>query len=126
MSFLKRWPLADFRSKLFSILVFASGSACGSSAPGTIGAALGQRTDHHVFVRSVPPGQGADRAGLVIDDEVVAIQGREVTEMTPDDIRRAVRGDVGSTLTVTIVRDGVRRDVKVTRTPLLAEKAEKK
>lgn len=104
------------------ILLIASGTACASAAPGTIGAALGQRTDHHVFVRSVPPGQGADRAGLVVDDEVVAIQGRDVAEMTPDDIRRACRGDVGSTVTVTILRDGTRRDVKVTRTPLLADK----
>ena len=96
--------------------------ACASSAPGTIGAALGQQSDHHVFVRSAPPGQGAEKAGLLVDDEVIALDGKLVAGMTPDDIRRAVRGDVGSTLTVTILRGGEKRDIKVTRTPLLANK----
>lgn len=95
-------------------------AACAGAAPGTIGAALGQRADRRVFLRSVPPGEGADRAGLQVDDEVVALDGKDVGGMTPEEIRRAVRGDVGSTLTVTISRAGSRRDVKVTRTPLAA------
>jgi carboxyl-terminal processing protease len=94
---------------------------CGSSAPGTIGAALGQRPDHRLFVRSLPPNQGADRAGLAVDDEILEIDGKNVRTMSQDDVRRAVRGDVGSTLIVTILRGGEKRDVKVVRTPLLAE-----
>jgi carboxyl-terminal processing protease len=77
---------------------------------------------HHVFVRAAPPGEGAAQAGLLVDDEVIALDGKPVAGMTPDDIRRAVRGDVGSTLTVTILRNGEKREMKVTRTPLLAEK----
>lgn len=96
--------------------------ACASAQPGTIGAALGQQSDHHVYLRAVPPGEGADKAGLLVDDEVVALDGKPVATMTPDDIRRAVRGDVGTTLTVTILRGGDKRDIKVTRTPLLAAK----
>jgi len=103
------------------LLTFAA-IACGSSAPGTIGAALGQKSDHRLFVRSMPPGQGAERAGLEIDDEIVMIDGKDVRAMSQDEVRRAVRGDVGSTLTVTILRNGEKRDVKVTRTPLLADK----
>lgn len=98
------------------------GTACGSAAPGTIGAALGQRADRRLFVRSLPPGEGAERAGLRLDEEIVALDGKEVSGMSQEDIRRAVRGDVGSTLTVTVLRGGVRREVKVTRTPLIAEK----
>ena len=106
---------------LFAFVV----TACASGAPGTLGALLGQRNDGRLFVRGVPPGQGADRAGLEIEDEIVAIDGRPVKEMSQEDVRRAVRGDVGSTLTLTVERAGQRRDVKVERSPILAEKAGK-
>jgi carboxyl-terminal processing protease len=99
--------------------------ACASSAPGTIGALLGQRTDGRLFVRGAPPGQGAERAGLEVEDEILAIDGRPVKEMSQEDVRRAVRGDVGSTLTLTIERAGQRRDVKVERSPILADKPDR-
>jgi hypothetical protein len=100
-------------------------SGCASAAPGTIGALLGKRGDGRLFVRGIPPGQGADRAGLEIDDEIVAIDGRAVQEMSQEEIRRAVRGDVGSALMLTVERGGQRRDVKIERSPILAEKAER-
>ena len=103
------------------LLAFVIG-ACGSSAPGTIGALLGKRTDGRLFVRGVPPGQGADRASLEVDDEIVAIDGRPVKDMTEEDVRKAVRGNVGSTLTLTVQRGGQKRDVKVERSPILADK----
>ncbi len=105
-----------------AVLLFAFVIAACASAPGTIGALLGQRSDGRLFVRGVPAGQGADRAGLEIDDEIVAIDGRPVKEMSQEDVRRAVRGDVGSKLTVTVERAGQRRDVKVERSPILADK----
>jgi carboxyl-terminal processing protease len=119
-----RWARLGGLSTLLAAVHLAA--ACGSSAPGTIGAALGQRTDRRVFVRSVPPGEGADRAGLTVDDEILLIDGKEVSKMTPDEIRAAVRGDVGSTLVVTVLRGGERREIKVVRTPLLAAGTEGK
>lgn len=104
-----------------ALAVLADFSGCASSAPGTIGAALGQRADHRLFIRSMPPGQGADRAGLAVDDEILFIDGRDVRGMSQDEIRGAVRGDVGSTMVLTISRGAERRVVKVVRTPLLAE-----
>jgi hypothetical protein len=98
-------------------------AGCSSPPPGTIGAALGQSAEHRLFVRSMPPGQGADRAGLLVDDEIVAIDGKDVRSMSPDDVRRAVRGDVGSTLVITILRGTERREMKIVRTPLLATPA---
>ena len=95
---------------------------CGSAAPGTIGAALGQRTDGRLFVRSMPPGQGADRAGLREGDEILLIDGKDVRTMSHDDVRRAVRGDVGSSMVLTILRGTEKREIKVVRTPLLAER----
>jgi C-terminal processing protease CtpA/Prc len=99
--------------------------SCASAAPGTIGAALGKRTDGRLFIRSIPPGQGAANAGLAVDDEILLIDGREVRTMSEEDIRRAVRGDVGSTMVLTIERGGTRREIKLQRSPLLAEKTEK-
>jgi len=107
------------------LLAFVIG-ACGSAAPGTIGALLGKRTDGRLFVRGVPPGQGADRAGLEIDDEILAIDGHPVKDMTQEDVRKAVRGNVGSTLTLTVQRGGQKRDVKVERSPILADKPAEK
>jgi carboxyl-terminal processing protease len=94
-------------------------TACSSIPPGTIGALLGKREDGRLFIRGIPPGEGADRAGLAIDDEIIAINGKEVRAMTPSDVKEAVRGDVGTTLVLTIERDGQRRDVKVERSPIL-------
>jgi carboxyl-terminal processing protease len=68
----------------------------------------------------MPPGEGAERAGLAIDDEILAIDGKDVRAMTEEEVRRAVRGDVGSTIVVTIRRGQETREVKVVRTPLLA------
>jgi carboxyl-terminal processing protease len=76
----------------------------------------------------MPAGEGAERAGLLVDDEILAIDGKDVREMSQEDVRRAVRGDVGSTMTLSILRTDPKtgstekKDVKVTRTPLLAEK----
>lgn len=108
---------------LLSVLLLAFSFACGGAAPGTIGAQLGQRTDGRLFVRGIPPGQGADKAGLEIEDEILAIDGHLVVEMTQDDVKRAVRGDVGSTMVLSVARAGAKRDVKVQRSPILADPA---
>jgi carboxyl-terminal processing protease len=97
-------------------------AACASVPAGTIGANLGKdRADGRLFVRGIPAGQGADRAGLEIDDEILAIDGRQVREMSEDDVRHAVRGDVGTTITLTVERSGQKREIKVERSPLLPD-----
>ena len=60
------------------------------------------------------------RAGLEVDDEIVAIEGHEVRRMTSEEVVDALRGGVGSTVTLTVERRGVRRDVKVERGPFSA------
>jgi carboxyl-terminal processing protease len=95
---------------------------CGGGGPGTIGAALGKRTDDRLFVREIPPGQGADRAGLRVDDEILLIDGKSVASMNPEEVRRAVRGDVGTTMVLTVLRGTEKLEIPVIRTPLLKEK----
>ena len=69
----------------------------------------------------MPPGQGAERAGLAVDDEILLIDGKDVRAMSQEDVRRAVRGDVGSKMVLTVLRGTKKREVEVVRTPLLAE-----
>ncbi len=106
---------------LLGAVLIAFVTSCASPPPGTIGALLGKRTDGRLFVRGIPPGQGADRAGLEVEDEIVAIDGHPVGEMSQDDVKRAVRGDVGSTLLLTVERAGQKREVKVERSPILPD-----
>jgi C-terminal processing protease CtpA/Prc len=103
------------------LLAFSLSCFCAAAAPGTIGAQLGQQADGRLFVRGIPAGQGADNAGLELDDEILAIDGHPVGEMSQDDVKRAVRGDVGSTMVLSVSRGGVTRDVKVQRSPLLSD-----
>ena len=95
---------------------------CASSPLGSVGAALGQGADGRLFVREIPPGQAADKAGLQLDDEILAIDGKPVQALTQDEVRTALRGDVGTTMTLSVQRYGQKREVKVLRTPLAAEK----
>jgi C-terminal processing protease CtpA/Prc len=121
-----RLLLFAFRIAIFGVFVSAASAGCASAQPGTIGAALGKRTDGRLFVRRAPFGQAADKAGIEVDDEIIAIDGRPVKEMGEDDVRKAVRGDVGSTLLVTVEHEGKRRDVKVQRTASFEPAPEKK
>jgi len=62
---------------------------------------------------------GAARAGVEVDDEILAIDGKKVGEMSPKEVHENLAGDVGSKVTLTIKRAGSsRRDVVVERGPL--------
>lgn len=96
-------------------------SSCGAWN-GSVGAILGKdnRTGR-VYVREVPPGLGAARAGVEEGDELTAIEGKPVAQMTPDEVRGALRGKVGTFVTVTIVHRGESRTVRVERSPFQEE-----
>lgn len=91
------------------------GTACGH-ATGSIGAILKPR-EGRLFVVDVPSDMTGARAGLEPGDEILAIDGREVHDMTREDVVKSLRGDVGSSVTLRIRRDELTRDVKVERGP---------
>jgi len=73
-----------------------------------------------VFVREAPPDMGAAKAGVRVDDEIVAIDGTKVADMTPTEVHDKLAGDVGTKVTLTVRHGGETRDVVVERGPLLA------
>lgn len=97
-------------------LVVQGSAACASGAPGSVGAVLKPR-EGRLFVVEAPPDMAGGKAGLVPEDEIVAIDGREVREMSRDEIVKALRGKVGSHVILRIRRDGMTRDVNVERGP---------
>jgi carboxyl-terminal processing protease len=114
----KRMEASCFVAILFASLLLATG-ACASTT-GSVGAVLGK--DVHtgrLYVREVPPAMAAALAGIRDGDEVIAIDGEPVIEMTPGEVHRRLEGKVGSKVTLLVVREGLTRKMEVERTPLL-------
>lgn len=70
---------------------------------------------HQIVISDVPKGLSGAEAGLLVNDEIVAIDGQAVASMSAREFQRAVRGPVGSKVIVTIRRQGALRDVEVER-----------
>jgi carboxyl-terminal processing protease len=72
-----------------------------------------------LFVRDVPPGMAAAAAGIREGDEVIAVDGVPVAEMSPIEVHRRLEGEVGSKVVLLVVRNGETQKVEVVRGPLL-------
>lgn len=100
-----------------AVAVFALG--CAADWTGSVGAVFGRDNhDGRVFVREAPSDMSAARAGLKLDDEVVAIDGRPVKGMSGDEVHTALAGKVGTKVILRVVRNGATLDVSVERGPL--------
>lgn len=64
---------------------------------------------------SVTHNSPAELAGLRIDDRIVAVDGKLVTELGMKGTQQRVRGELGTDVTITIERNGTRSDVTITR-----------
>jgi C-terminal processing protease CtpA/Prc len=105
--------------RLLLVFACALAAACHGSGLGSIGAVLGRDNDTHaVYVREVPLGLAAERAGLLPGDEIVMVDGFYVEELSPKELRALLRGEVGSKVELTELRGSVVRRVKLTRTEL--------
>jgi carboxyl-terminal processing protease len=105
--------------KMTWVLALLGLLACTSTWTGSVGAVLGK--DNHtgrVFVREAPPEMGAAKAGVLVGDEVTAIDGVPVSKMTADEVHNALSGKVGTKVKVTVIRTGVTVDCLVERGPL--------
>jgi C-terminal processing protease CtpA/Prc len=85
-------------------LAFAALAGCVASH-GTIGAVIAQQPDTgRLFLRDIPPGLAAARAGLKPGDEVLLIDGVDVRAMDAKQIHAVLTGDVDTPVKLTIVR----------------------
>jgi carboxyl-terminal processing protease len=90
-----------------------------------IGAWMDTSRDYLTVV-SVMKGSPAEKAGLLPGDQIVAIDGQDMTGTTPEIARTKVLGPEGTDVTLTILRQGEQKtfDVTITRakiTPPLVE-----
>ncbi|WP_437913084.1 PDZ domain-containing protein [Sorangium sp. So ce302] len=106
------------RSWSAALLLVAAG--CTASV-GSIGAVLGRDNESlALYVRDVPPGLAAERAGLTPGDEIMMIDGVYVRDLSSAAVRDRLRGAVGSAVELTVVRGRDVRRVRVVRTELRA------
>lgn len=107
------WVRSQGALVLASVLVAAG---CGASSVGSVGAVFGRDNDTHtLYVREVPPGLGAEDAGLLAGDQIVMIDGLYVRDMNEKEIRANLRGEAGSKVELTILRGNDVHHVRVTR-----------
>ncbi len=102
-------------------LALALALACASQR-GTIGANLGQQPDGRLFVREVPPGLAAAKAGLEPGDEVTLINGRDVRTLDEKSLHALLAGEVGDSVKLTVLRGERVIHVTVARTPTPARR----
>ena len=104
---------------LLAVLVCASCSTFGDW-DGGIGAVLRHSgEDRRLTIEEIPAESPSAEAGLRPGDEIIAIGGRFVSDMTASDVVEALRGEVGTTVTLTVVREngGEPFDVEIARAP---------
>ena len=88
-----------------------------------IGAFVDVKGDYMTII-SPMRGSPAEKAGLRAGDKVIAIDGEDMTGVSPEDVRQKVLGPEGTTVVITILREGEQPfDVSITRakitTPLV-------
>jgi len=92
---------------------------CSTTWTGSIGAVLGK--DNHtgqLFVRDAPPAMGAAKAGVLPGDEVIAIDGVAVKNLSPTEVHKALSGKVGTKVKLSVLRAGVPVECTIERGPL--------
>ena len=91
-----------------------------------IGAYVDTSTEYLTVISPIP-GSPAEAAGLRSGDAILAIDGRDMTGVDPELVRKQVLGPAGSVVTLTIRRgDDVPFDVKITRAKIVIKSAEGK
>jgi len=90
-----------------------------------IGAELGKRDDKIVIISPLS-GSPSEKAGLRPGDQIVSINGADVTKLSVDAVVNKIRGDVGSEVTIGIVRGGEAKEYKIVRAQINVPSVETK
>lgn len=91
-----------------------------------IGAYVDTSTEYLTVISPIS-GSPAEAAGLRPGDQIIAIDGKDMTGVDPELVRRQVLGPAGTTVTLTIKRGSEQPfDVKITRARIVIKSAEGK
>jgi carboxyl-terminal processing protease len=71
-----------------------------------------------LFVREVPPEMAAATAGVREGDEVIAVDGAPVGELSPANVHQRMKGVVGTKVILLVVRNGETLKLEIVRGPL--------
>ncbi|WP_075061797.1 S41 family peptidase [Ornatilinea apprima] len=74
-------------------------------------------TQEYLTIISPMPNSPAEKAGLKPDDQIIAVDGEDITQLAPDLVLRRVLGPAGTVVVLTIQREGEAEpfDVSITR-----------
>ncbi len=80
-----------------------------------IGVTISTQEEDLFTVLQVEPSGGAQEAGILPGDVIVAVEGQRISEIGYDAASELIRGEVGTQLSVTVDRNGSELTVTVTR-----------
>lgn len=81
-----------------------------------IGVTVSARAGERVFFREVYPGGPAEKAGILVGEWLLAVNGTELDSPTQEELAALVLGEEGSEITLTVEGlDGIRREVTMRR-----------
>jgi carboxyl-terminal processing protease len=81
-----------------------------------IGASVNEAEEGGVMIVRPFSGSPAEAAGLRSGDIIIAVDGRDITDLTLDEAVRLIRGPAGSQVTLTVRRKGLAEPFEVTLT----------
>lgn len=73
---------------------------------GGVGVVIGEDREGAFRVLAVFPGSAAESGGVQPGDRLMAVDGKETSQMSLDDTAHAIRGDAGTKVMVSLLRDG--------------------
>lgn len=80
-----------------------------------IGVVMGMDNEQKIHIVGIMENSPGQQAGLQEGDEILAVDGVSVNEMSFDEVATHVRGEVGTNVVLTILRDNTSQDITITR-----------
>lgn len=118
------YPIIILSIAIATMVSVSSHALYGGPRGGIVGVAVGARNGD-VVVERVMSGTGADRAGLVEGDVIVAVDGMSTRGKSLGEVDRTLEGGIGSDVAISIRgADGAERIVHVIREELMGAGAE--